>query len=300
MATVKFRKARRRNKKIRKETTTQRSALVEDDSNVSNDAMAQIKEEQKLRCRKVGIQSSALMCKAKDKNIEDDVEEEIESFIETGGLLEGGDVNNKKNLEGLLSGAFSAQTNVESKVTNAQLENYIKEKMGQGKTVEEVVEPKAEDLVYAMPAHLAKEKKEEVYTTDGGPISFGTGIAEVELPIEFKLKNIEDTEHAKQMLIHKREQRNKKLDTAELNKAVNNRKRDFKELNEARDAAPVGNHNSNFRHHQRSFAQRMRHQRAQSGRGGGGGGRGGRGRGNGSDDRCAARFRRRVQNQRRR
>ena len=38
-------------------------------------------------------------------------------------------------------------------------ENYIKEKMGQGKTVEEVVEPKAEDLVYAMPAHLAKVRR---------------------------------------------------------------------------------------------------------------------------------------------
>lgn len=36
--------------------------------------------------------------------------------------------------------------------------------------------------------------------SEGGPIAYSTGIAEVALPIEFKLRNIEATERAQQAL----------------------------------------------------------------------------------------------------
>ena len=56
--------------------------------------------------------------------------------------------------------------------------------------------PSAEDKLYEMPPEIAIQReaiaaKQDEFTSSGGPMAFGTGIAEVELPVVFKLKNIE-------------------------------------------------------------------------------------------------------------
>ena len=53
----------------------------------------------------------------------------------------------------------------------------------------------AEDKLYAIPEHLKGKDEDGVYASqdgsqdngDGGPMAWNTGIAEVELPIDFKL-----------------------------------------------------------------------------------------------------------------
>lgn len=58
----------------------------------------------------------------------------------------------------------------------------------------------AEDELYKIPEHLKVKKR----TSDEGSTQWTTGIAEVQLPIEYKLKNIEETEAAKKLLQEKR------------------------------------------------------------------------------------------------
>ncbi|KAL5981749.1 hypothetical protein ACLOJK_015812 [Asimina triloba] len=58
----------------------------------------------------------------------------------------------------------------------------------------------AEDELYAIPEHLKVKKR----NSEESSTQWTTGIAEVQLPIEFKLKNIEETEAAKKLLQEKR------------------------------------------------------------------------------------------------
>ena len=106
----------------------------------------------------------------------------------------------------------------------------------------------AEEKLYAIPDHLKGEDKEGRYVaqagpgdkeeSDGGPMAWNTGIAEVELPIEFKLKNIEQTEEIKARM-----------------SGFGGRGG----LNHASSAlSTVGNMTANYKLHQRNWVQNMR------------------------------------------
>ncbi|XP_030539757.1 protein COP1 SUPPRESSOR 2 [Rhodamnia argentea] len=58
----------------------------------------------------------------------------------------------------------------------------------------------AEDELYKIPEHLKVKGR----TSDEGSTQWTTGIAEIQLPIEYKLRNIEETEAAKKLLQEKR------------------------------------------------------------------------------------------------
>ncbi|CAK9142136.1 unnamed protein product [Ilex paraguariensis] len=58
----------------------------------------------------------------------------------------------------------------------------------------------AEDQLYKIPEHLKVKRRNSKETST----QWTTGIAEVQLPIEYKLRNIEDTEAAKKLLQEKR------------------------------------------------------------------------------------------------
>ncbi|KAH9626121.1 hypothetical protein KSS87_010802 [Heliosperma pusillum] len=58
----------------------------------------------------------------------------------------------------------------------------------------------AEDELYKIPEHLKVTKK----NSEESSTQWTTGIAEIQLPIEYKLKNIEETEAAKKLLHEKR------------------------------------------------------------------------------------------------
>lgn len=59
---------------------------------------------------------------------------------------------------------------------------------------------RAEDELYIIPEHLKVKKR----NSEESSTQWTTGIAEIQLPIEYKLKNIEETEAAKKLLQEKR------------------------------------------------------------------------------------------------
>ncbi|XP_004288659.1 PREDICTED: uncharacterized protein LOC101296041 [Fragaria vesca subsp. vesca] len=59
---------------------------------------------------------------------------------------------------------------------------------------------RAEDELYKIPDHLKVKKR----NSEESSTQWTTGIAEVQLPIEYKLRNIEETEAAKKFLHEKR------------------------------------------------------------------------------------------------
>lgn len=62
-------------------------------------------------------------------------------------------------------------------------------------------------LTYSKHTHMHTQSRgyggEEAAVGEGAPIAYSTGIAEVALPIEFKLRNIEATEAAQRALQEK-------------------------------------------------------------------------------------------------
>eukprot|EP01102_Stenamoeba_stenopodia_P013241 TRINITY_DN4270_c0_g1_i1.p1 TRINITY_DN4270_c0_g1~~TRINITY_DN4270_c0_g1_i1.p1 ORF type:complete len:286 (+),score=105.08 TRINITY_DN4270_c0_g1_i1:87-944(+) len=96
-----------------------------------------------------------------------------------------------------LGATFTLQST--SNPIDQQLERYIQERMK--KSEQQVEEPKKkltdEDLLYAVPDNLKANRE----VNQRQPAStLMTGIVEVELPIEYKLKNIEATEAAKRQM----------------------------------------------------------------------------------------------------
>lgn len=59
---------------------------------------------------------------------------------------------------------------------------------------------RADDELYVIPEHLKVKKR----NSEESSTQWTTGIAEVQLPIEYKLRNIEETEAAKKLLQEKR------------------------------------------------------------------------------------------------
>uniref|UniRef100_A0A6N2NCL8 Protein COP1 SUPPRESSOR 2 n=1 Tax=Salix viminalis TaxID=40686 RepID=A0A6N2NCL8_SALVM len=84
---------------------------------------------------------------------------------------------------------------------------YVEQELAKkrGKNIDETDQvetelKRAEDELYKIPEHLKVKKR----NSEESSTQWTTGIAEVQLPIEYKLRNIEETEAAKKLLQEKR------------------------------------------------------------------------------------------------
>ncbi|XP_057732542.1 protein COP1 SUPPRESSOR 2 [Arachis stenosperma] len=191
----------------RKKNYRKRSAPIEEDEpqqyenkNESDDererrmALEEIKLLQKQRERKSGIPAnpslqvqtaigSGLAAKSAEKN--------------------DGDGGDKDEL--VLQDTFAQETAV--MVEDPNMVKYIEQELAKkrGRKIDEADQvenelKRAEDELYKIPEHLKVKRR----NSEESSTQWTTGIAEVQLPIEYKLKNIEETEAAKKLLQEKR------------------------------------------------------------------------------------------------
>ena len=202
-----FRK-RGKNKKRRRKNNARKLSVSDEkeeqqQSNLSTDVA--LLKKWRSRGRKSGLDVKRLMVRGEKKKEDQDIEEE-----ETLDLTE----VKKRKLDGLLKGSFSAASkNADERIdTNELLEQFVKERMGETVKKSDSNNKKGGDVddVYRVPEGLRTAKKKKK-NEESGPIAFGTGIAEVELPETYRLKNIEETELAKsRMLMGKNEEISKR------------------------------------------------------------------------------------------
>ncbi|KAK4738079.1 hypothetical protein R3W88_001776 [Solanum pinnatisectum] len=125
-----------------------------------------------------------------------------------GGLVR--KVNDKGEGDGekdelVLQDTFAQETAVMEEDPNMlrYVEQELAKKRGKNVDVADQVEnevKRAEDELYKIPEHLKVKRR----NSEESSTQWTTGIAEIQLPIEYKLKNIEETEAAKKLLQEKR------------------------------------------------------------------------------------------------
>ncbi|KAF7818060.1 protein COP1 SUPPRESSOR 2-like [Senna tora] len=165
-----------------------------DDERERRMALEEIKLLQKQRERKSGIPANpslptqsgtggSLAAKAADKN--------------------DGDGGDKDEL--VLQDTFAQETAV--MVEDPNMINYIEQELAKkrGRKIDttdqvETELKRAEDELYKIPEHLKVKRR----NSEESSTQWTTGIAEVQLPIEYKLRNIEETEAAKKLIQEKR------------------------------------------------------------------------------------------------
>ncbi|KAE8699652.1 germin-like protein subfamily 2 member 4-like [Hibiscus syriacus] len=128
--------------------------------------------------------------------------------VQTGGVVakvtEKVDVDGEKE-ELVLQDTFAQETAVLVEDPNMikYVEQELAKKRGRNMNEKNEVEndlTRAEDELYKIPEHLKVKKR----NSEESSTQWTTGIAEIQLPIEFKLRNIEETEAAKKLLQEKR------------------------------------------------------------------------------------------------
>ncbi|KAH0784340.1 hypothetical protein KY290_003938 [Solanum tuberosum] len=110
-----------------------------------------------------------------------------------------------ENDELVLQDTFAQETAVMEEDPNMlrYVEQELAKKRGKNVDVADQVEnevKRAEDELYKIPEHLKVKRR----NSEESSTQWTTGIAEIQLPIEYKLKNIEETEAAKKLLQEKR------------------------------------------------------------------------------------------------
>ncbi|KAL3536634.1 hypothetical protein ACH5RR_005095 [Cinchona calisaya] len=126
----------------------------------------------------------------------------------TGGLIRKG--NDKTDGDGekddlVLQDTFAQETAVLVEDPNMlrYVEQELAKKRGRNIDIANRVETdvkRAEDELYEIPEHLKVKRR----NSEESSTQWTTGIAEVQLPMEYKLRNIEETEAAKKLLQEKR------------------------------------------------------------------------------------------------
>lgn len=190
----------------------------------------------------------------------------------------------KKKLDQLLDGSFTAQAaQAAANAANPAMEAYIAERMGPARPPPEAIVAGApegaaparaggdeEAALYRVPDEIARitetsaaagDAAEEDDVGEGGALLHGSGLAEVALPVDFKLANIEETERARRAFLEQRQ-------------------REYAERRNGGAAAALapGSFSANFKHHQREWAVNLKsqaHKRRGDDRGDAGGGGGG-------------------------
>uniref|UniRef100_A0AAY4AA00 TLS1 protein n=1 Tax=Denticeps clupeoides TaxID=299321 RepID=A0AAY4AA00_9TELE len=174
----------------------------------------EVKEIQSLRKRQTGVSIAALLVGEKlplEAEIEDDPFK-----LKTGGVVDMKKVKDRNrdlaDDDLNLGTSFSAETNRRDEDADMMkyIETELKKKKGQVEAEEQKVKVKnAEDLLYELPENIrvnSAKKTEEMLSNQ-----MLSGIPEVDLGIDAKIKNIIFTEEAKAKLLA--EQRNKKKDS---------------------------------------------------------------------------------------
>ncbi|XP_059311725.1 protein COP1 SUPPRESSOR 2 [Lycium ferocissimum] len=105
----------------------------------------------------------------------------------------------------VLQDTFAQETAVMEEDPNMlrYVEQELAKKRGKNVDVADQAEnevKRAEDELYKIPEHLKVKRR----NSEESSTQWTTGIAEIQLPIEYKLKNIEETEAAKKLLQEKR------------------------------------------------------------------------------------------------
>lgn len=152
-------------------------------------ALEEVKLLQKQRERKCGIPANHTLRPSGD------VLPKVRDRVEGDGEKE----------ELVLQDTFAQETAV--MVEDPNMLKYIDKELAKkkGKNItatnqEESDLKRAEDELYKIPDHLKVKSR----NTGEGSTQWTTGIAEIQLPIEYKLKNIEETEAAKKLLHEKK------------------------------------------------------------------------------------------------
>ncbi|KAJ0612137.1 putative telomere length and silencing protein [Helianthus annuus] len=172
---------------------------VPEDGNDMRLALEEIKFLQKLREKKSGVPAVVKTGQAAAA---------ASGGNSAGGLVsKGGDKGDgdgeKDDL--VLQDTFAQETAVmdEDPHMLKYIEQELAKKKGKNIDVTDQVEndiKHAEDELYKIPEHLKVKRR----NSEESSTQWTTGIAEIQLPIEFKLKNIEETEAAKKLLQEKR------------------------------------------------------------------------------------------------
>ncbi|CAH2039153.1 unnamed protein product [Thlaspi arvense] len=170
------------------EEDDQSKAEISDEEEKRRLALEEVKFLQKQRERKLGIsalstaQNSTGKLKAVEKT---EVEGEKEELV--------------------LQDTFAQETAV--LIEDPNMVKYIEQELAKkrGRSLDDAEEvenelKRVEDELYMIPDHLKVKKR----SSEESSTQWTTGIAEVQLPIEYKLKNIEETEAAKKLLQEKR------------------------------------------------------------------------------------------------
>lgn len=185
-------------RKRKSEEEDEETQVAEDDSNDMRLALEEIKFLQKLRERKSGVPAivkTGQTAAASNGN-------NAGGLVSKGGDKAEGD-GEKDDL--VLQDTFALETAVLDE--DPHMLRYVERELAKkkGKSIDEPDQvendiKRAEDELYKIPEHLkVKQRNSEESSTQ-----WTTGIAEIQLPIEFKLKNIEETEAAKKLLQEKR------------------------------------------------------------------------------------------------
>lgn len=170
------------------EEDEQSKAASSEEEEIRRLALEEVKFLQKLRERKLGISalSTAQNSTGKAKTGEKaEAEGEKEELV--------------------LQDTFAQETAV--LIEDPNMVKYVEQELAKkrGKSLEDAEEvenelKRVEDELYKIPDHLKVKKR----SSEESSTQWTTGIAEVQLPIEYKLKNIEETEAAKKLLQEKR------------------------------------------------------------------------------------------------
>ena len=212
----------------------QRNSESDDEHNDdTSDILQSTKELQKIRKRQTGVNAAALATGIKVTKLEEVLNESDPFKIKTGGLVQIANVkdrNRDRTYEDVdrdvtnLGSTFSVETNRrdEDAELSAYIEGELKRIKGEKSSGEIKTKVKsAEDALYEMPEHLQKiqtsSQSEEMLSNQ-----MLSGIPEVDLGIDVKIKNIERTEDAKLKLIEElSKKKDKSASFVASNMAVN-------------------------------------------------------------------------------
>lgn len=221
-----------RNKQFRRKRLP--SSDEEGDDEKVQEHLESAKELQKIRRRQNGVNAAALATGAKVTKLDEMVMDKDPFKMKTGGLINMKSVkdrNRDRTYEDIdrdvtnLGSTFSQETNRRDE--DAELTAYIEQELKRIKGKEDQHQenaPKvisAEDQLYQLPEHLqiksSHSRSEEMLSNQ-----MLSGIPEVDLGIDVKIKNIERTEEAKQKLIQDlSKKKEKKTSFVPINMAVN-------------------------------------------------------------------------------
>lgn len=181
-------------KKARKGNFRKKEKVEDEEESVDvRKAIEETRKEQKFRVRGAGVDAEKLATSETTtvKKVVDEEEQPAGSAL--GSLLDSqfSTENEERTHYGLME---------------KQMLSYIDSKLSKGGGKEEEEEPRltAEDELYQVPEDLAMKDKGAQDNQDNGAETWLTGIVEVELPMEDKLRNIEETEAAKKKILEER------------------------------------------------------------------------------------------------